>query len=149
MMRGSLRVFSSAALLVFYAVISFPGVTGVALHEWAALVLTIALLMHAALRADRIMSARAGSLCARWAGRAVLDVLLLVALAACTVSGVMMSGAVLPAFGLYATGYYFWNPLHAVAAKALLALLLMHLALVADSALRCVRRSVTDGGEGW
>lgn len=28
--------------------------------------------------------------------------------------------------GLYADGYYFWDPLHAIAAKALLALLLVH-----------------------
>ena len=37
-----------------------------------------------------------------------------------------VSGAVLPALGLYADGYYFWDPLHAIAAKALLALLLVH-----------------------
>ncbi|MDO4289622.1 MAG: hypothetical protein Q4C41_00135 [Eggerthellaceae bacterium] len=41
----------------------------------------------------------------------------------------MVSGAVLPAFGLYATGYFFWNPLHAASAKVLLALLLIHVAV--------------------
>ena len=46
--------------------------------------------------------------------------------ASVTVSGIMVSGAVLPALGLYADGYYFWDPLHAIAAKALLALLLVH-----------------------
>ena len=45
---------------------------------------------------------------------------------ACAVSGLMVSGAVLPFFGLYAEGYYFWGPLHAVSAKLLLALLLVH-----------------------
>ena len=45
---------------------------------------------------------------------------------AVTVSGVMVSGAVLPTFGWYAQGYYFWDPLHAVSAKALMALLLVH-----------------------
>ena len=51
--------------------------------------------------------------------------MLLVALAACVVSGVMVSGAALPSLGLYATGYSFWDPLHAVAAKVLLAALIV------------------------
>ena len=62
---------------------------------------------------------------ARWA----LDALIAAALAVCAVSGVMVSGAVLPAFGLYAEGYFFWDPLHAASAKALLALLLVHVAV--------------------
>ncbi len=62
---------------------------------------------------------------ARWA----LDALIAVALAVCAVSGVMVSGAVLPAFGLYAEGYFFWDPLHAASAKVLLALLLVHVAV--------------------
>ena len=36
---------------------------------------------------------------------------------------------VLRAFGLYAEGYYFWDPLHAVSAKVLLALLVVHVAV--------------------
>ena len=35
-----------------------------------------------------------------------------------TVSGLMVSGTVLPVLGLYAPGYFFWDPLHAIAAKA-------------------------------
>lgn len=62
---------------------------------------------------------------ARW----VLDALIAAALAVCAVSGVMVSGAVLPAFGLYAEGYFFWDPLHAASAKVLLALLLVHVAV--------------------
>ncbi len=43
------------------------------------------------------------------------------------VSGILISGAVLPTLGLHAKGYYFWNPLHAMSAKMLLALLLVHM----------------------
>ena len=46
-------------------------------------------------------------------GNLVLDLLIVVVLMAVTVSGVMVSGAVLPTFGWYAQGYYFWDPLHA------------------------------------
>ena len=54
---------------------------------------------------------------------------MLVTLAVCVVSGLMISGSVLPFFGYYATGYYFWSPLHAATATVLLAVLLVHAAL--------------------
>lgn len=59
-------------------------------------------------------------------GNLVLDTLILVDFVVCMVSGILISGAILPTFGLYADGYYFWDPLHATSAKLLLALLLMH-----------------------
>jgi hypothetical protein len=44
-----------------------------------------------------------------------------------TVSGLMVSRHILPLFGLVAPGYFFWNPLHSISAKVLLALLLVHI----------------------
>ena len=44
------------------------------------------------------------------------------------------------AFGLYAEGYYTWSPLHAAAAKALLALLLVHMAVHAGSLYNLLKR---------
>ena len=58
--------------------------------------------------------------------KSLLDLLLVLAFMVCCVSGLMVSGDVLPAFGRYAEGYYFWDPLHAASAKLLLALLLVH-----------------------
>jgi hypothetical protein len=43
-----------------------------------------------------------------------------------TVSGLMVSRHILPLFGLVAPDYFFWNPLHSIAAKILLALLVVH-----------------------
>ena len=63
------------------------------------------------------------------AGSLVVDALLFIALAVCTVSGLMVSGSLLPTFGLYAEGDYFWNPLHAASAKVLFALIVVHLAM--------------------
>lgn len=74
------------------------------------------------------------------AGRLALNIVLLVALAACVVSGVMVSGAALPSLGLYATGYSFWDPLHAVAAKVLLAALIVHVVVRAPAALAVLRQ---------
>ena len=73
-------------------------------------------------------------------GQLVLNAVLLLALAVCVVSGVMVSGTVLPSLGLYASGYHFWDPLHAVAAKVLLAALLVHLVVRAPAALAVLRQ---------
>lgn len=134
-----------AALLVVYAFVELPDATGVAAHEWLGLALVIVLLAHAVLRSKRF-EAGARRMRAQRVGRIVLDGALLVSLAVCAVSGIMMSGAVLPTFGLFAEGYYLWNPLHAVSAKVLLALLLVHLALNVGAVAKRTRRAVRDRG---
>lgn len=103
--------------------------TGISVHEWLGLGVLVAFFVHAAVHADWIVEAVRGSFAhPSWArtGNAVLDVCILVVFMATTVSGIMVSGAVLPALGLYADGYYFWDPMHAVSAKVLLALLAVH-----------------------
>ena len=118
-----------AVALAVYAVVANPAVTGIALHEWLGLGLFVVFVVHAALHADWVADALRTAFSrptlAR-TGNLVLDALSLVAFMACTVSGIMVSGDVLRAFGLYAEGYYFWDPLHAVSAKVLLALLFVH-----------------------
>ena len=71
----------------------------------------------------------------------VLDATLLLALAVVVLSGLMESGAILPALGWYAEGYFFWAPLHAAAAKVLLALIVVHLALDGAAAWRLIARA--------
>ena len=112
-----------AVLAVLFIACELPGVTGVSVHEWLGIVLVVALLAHAG---KRVLTTVKN---ARGAARLVVDVALLVTLAVCVVSGVMISGSVLPFFGYYATGYYFWSPLHAATATVLLAVLLVHAAL--------------------
>ena len=120
-----------AAALLVYLVVANPALTGIGLHEWLGLavlvVLFVHLLVHIDWCVDAVRSALRHPTLAR-TGNLVVDVLALVAFVVVTVSGVMVSGAVLPALGLYADGYYFWDPLHAVSAKVLLALLLVHVA---------------------
>ncbi|MEE8722534.1 MAG: DUF4405 domain-containing protein [Eggerthellaceae bacterium] len=101
----------------------FPTVTGEAAHEWLGLVFGIALVVHTA---------------RRWfphkgRGALVLQAALLVDVAVCTVSGLGLSGAVLPSLGLYVSGgYYLWEPVHAASAKLLLVLALFHLVYQCD-----------------
>ncbi|WP_080799119.1 DUF4405 domain-containing protein [Arabiibacter massiliensis] len=115
--------------LAVYLVVANPAITGIGLHEWLGLGVLAAFFVHLLVHADWSVEALRGSLSRpSWGrtGNLVLDVLIVLAFMATTVSGIMVSGAVLPALGLYAEGYRFWDPLHAMSAKALLALLLVH-----------------------
>ena len=69
------------------------------------------------------------------------------ALAFCVVSGAMVSGTLLPSLGFYATGYYFWGPLHALSAKVLLAALLVHIVLRTPAAASVLRRELARENE--
>ena len=116
------------AALAVYLVAANPALTGVGLHEWLGIGVLAVFLVHCAMHAGSAGAALRGFGRIPWGakGNLVLDALVLAAFMVVTVSGLLISGAVLPAFGLYAGGYYFWDPLHAIAAKALLALLLVH-----------------------
>ena len=52
----------------------------------------------------------------------------------------LISATVLPMFGLFAPGYFMWNPLHAASAKVLLALVLVHVASHAGKLVALVKK---------
>ncbi len=115
--------------LVVYLVAANPVVTGIGFHEWISLGLFVAFFVHVVLHIDWTLDTlRAAFSRPSFArvGNLVLDVLSLVSLTVVVVSGLLISGSVLPTFGFYADGYYFWDPLHSISAKVLLALLLVH-----------------------
>ena len=123
------RLFAvDAVALAVYLAAATPALTGVAVHEWLGIGVFVVFLVHCAMHAGAVGTALRDFGRIPWGakGNLVLDALVLAAFMVVTVSGLLISGAVLPAFGLYAGGYYFWDPLHAIAAKALLALLLVH-----------------------
>ena len=143
-MKAKRSIVADIVLTVAFLASLLPGVTTVAAHEWLGLVVTAAFLVHIAahLRPSERTALRTANL--------VVDGLALVALAVVTVSGVLVSGAVLPAFGFFADGYFFWNPLHAASAKVLLALVIVHLALHArfiSGALKASRAHRGDAEE--
>ncbi len=120
-MRGNslfrLKAVSAGCVFAAVAIELFPVLTGYGVHEWAGVAACAILLTHAAL------SLRAGANKVDMA----LDLAVLSVLAVCAVSGALVSGAVLPAFGLYASaGFFVWSPVHAMSAKVLTALLLVH-----------------------
>ena len=121
---GLRRWWKAAALAVLTLAAMVPALTGIPVHEWLGLVVTVLLLVHCGLRAPRLRALfRRGG----WMRvGALVDGAVYAVLALCLVSGRLVSGSVLPALGLYAPGYFFWDPLHAFSAKLLLALLLVH-----------------------
>lgn len=127
------RIVFDVAMLAVYLVTANPALTGIPIHEYWGFGAFLAIAVHIALSGDGL----AGR--GRW-GRLTLNVVLLLSLAACVVSGVMVSGTVLPSLGLYATGYFFWDPLHALSAKVLLAALLVHLVLRGSVMWAWIRR---------
>lgn len=122
------KVALDAVAAVFFAVAVLPQLTGIAAHEWLGIVALVALLAHLAARLDALAglcraAARRSFLAL---ARVALDAPLFLTLAVCAVSGVLVSATVLPTFGLFAPGYFVWDPLHAASAKVLLALVLVH-----------------------
>lgn len=116
-------------VLVVYLVVANPALTGIGVHEWLGIAAFVAFVAHAAQHGDWVAETARTAFVRPSLGRTghfVLDALIVVAFMTCTVSGVLVSGAVLPAFGLYADGFFFWDPLHAASAKVLLALLVVH-----------------------
>lgn len=140
-----------AVALVVYAVSALPSLTGVPAHEWIGLIVSVVFIAHIAVHVDWAIRVLRGLGGGKWAqaGKLALSALLLVAFVTCAVSGAMVSGTVLPAMGLYAPGYYFWDPLHAVSAKVLLALLLVHVVVHGKwiaSALKGAKGSSSEKG---
>lgn len=142
-MDAKKNLIVDAVALAVYAVVANPALTGIATHEWVGLGLVLVFLVHAAAHADwAAETTRSALRCPSWsrAGNLALDACIVVAFMVCVVSGVLVSGAVLPALGYYAQGYYFWDPLHAVSAKVLLALLLVHVVVHARWFMRFAMR---------
>lgn len=126
-MRKNLAI--DILIFVTYVVVSFPEITGVGLHEWLALPLCVLFVVHCIQHFDWAIDVTKGAKNGiSWSrqGNLVLDVIVLVTFCVVMVSGLGISGAVLPSIGLFCSGYYLWGPLHAFSAKVLLALLLVH-----------------------
>ena len=147
-MSKKMKLVFAAAAAVLFIVVALPQATGIAAHEWVGLAAMVALLLHVAASSVTLgglaRAAKKGEAMA--VARIALDAALFVALAACVVSGVLVSATVLPAFGLFAPGYFVWDPLHAASAKVLLALVLVHAASHAGKMAGMLKGKAGDNG---
>jgi hypothetical protein len=129
-MKPTPRVVIDIIATVIYIICANPLITGLAIHEWLSLGIVVIFIVHIAINGDTIVATIKRKATSGTA--ALLNLLLDVALTVCfivvTVSGILISNHILPTFGLYAQGYWIWMPIHAVSAKVLLALLIVHVA---------------------
>ena len=95
-MKRSHALFDIAVLAV-YLLAANPALTGIPLHEFLGLGAFIMVAAH-------VVESGEGLGGRGRVGQLVLNAVLLLALAVCVVSGVMVSGTVLPSLGLYASG---------------------------------------------
>ncbi len=127
--KDLINLIVDAVCVLVYLVVANPSWTGIGLHEWLSLGVFVLLFVHVLFHMDWVFkTTKAAFTKPSWAttGNWVLNLLLLLVLTLATISGLLISGDVLPSLGLYADGYYFWDPLHAFSAKLLLALLIVH-----------------------
>ncbi|MDR0500037.1 MAG: DUF4405 domain-containing protein [Coriobacteriales bacterium] len=127
-MTRTLLIIDAIATVV-YLLVANPLVTGLAIHEWLSLGCIVVFVVHTAIHHEWLHVTFAAIRNRAWKsniGHLLLDSATLIVFMVATVSGLMVSRHILPAFGLVARGYFFWNPLHSISAKLLLALLLVH-----------------------
>lgn len=128
-MSPKINLIIDIVAAVVYIIAANPLITGLAVHEWVSLGLILVLVVHTATHADWIVAAFKKHASMPQKGRLALDIVSLIVFMVVTVSGIMVSRYVLPLFGFVASGYFIWEPLHAISAKLLLALLLVHIAV--------------------
>ena len=130
--KDKINLIMDIICLVVYLVVANPAWTGIGVHEWLSLAVFVVLFVHVLFHMDWVIkTTKLAFTKPSWVttGNWVLNTLLAISLVLCTISGLLISGDVLPAFGMYATGYYFWDPLHAFSAKLLLALIIVHVVI--------------------
>jgi hypothetical protein len=140
--RTRLDFTLDALILAGYLLAYSFGFTGLVIHEWLGLALGLVLLIHLTLhwdwvlRTTRRLTARSGYDQLIW----LVNLALLVAMALCVASGVLISRVALPALGLFPGGNGFWSGLHDTTAAATLGLVPVHVALRWRWIVRVARR---------
>jgi hypothetical protein len=125
-MKTSHNLIIDVVALVVYLVAANPAITGLAIHEWVSLGIIVVFLVHCSVHFDWIVDTVKRHAANISTANLILDVITLVVFMVVTVSGLLVSRHILPLLGFVAPGYFFWSPVHAIAAKVLLALLFVH-----------------------
>lgn len=129
--RTRLDFWLDALLLVAYTLAYSLGFTGLAVHEWLGIGLGVALLVHLTLHWDWVIRTTRKLL--RPGGRErfvwLLNLLLLVCMALCIASGILISEVALPELGINLPASPFWHQVHATTATLTLILVPVHAAV--------------------
>ena len=139
------NLFLDAAIFVAFLLALDPRLTGIAIHEWLGLAGAAAVVVHLLLHWEWIVGVTRRFL-GRTSGAArlnyVVDVLFFIDLVVISLSGLMVSQALLPLLGLAAPGGAFWLVAHALSADLAVVLVAVHAALHWKWIVNAVRRYV-------
>ena len=119
------------AIFVAFLITMDPRSSGVAVHEWLSLALTVAVLVHLLLHWNWIVFVTR-----RFLSKAprrsrinyILNTLLFIDSTVIVFTGLMISEAVLPSFGIRLESSFLWGRLHDLSANLALFLIGLHLA---------------------
>lgn len=143
--RTRVDICLDTSLMLAYIVAYSFGFASVAVHEWLGLALGVVLVVHLTLHWDWVLRLtrrlwrRDGRRQAVW----VIDLLLLVAMTLCILSGVLISESALPALGVHPNPSSNWNRVHSLTARLTLGLVAAHVALSWQWILRVTRQLFT------
>jgi hypothetical protein len=129
--RSRLDFWLDAFLLVAYSLAYSLGFTGIADHEWIGIGLGLVLLVHLTLHWDWV--SRTTRKLLRPGGRErfvwLVNLLLLVCMTLCVMSGILISEVALPTLGFTVVASPFWHQVHNTTATLTLILVPVHAAL--------------------
>jgi len=129
--RTRLDFWLDALLLVAFTLAYSLGFTGIATHEWLGIGLGVVLLVHLTLHWDWVIRTTRKLL--RRAGRErfvwLVNLLLLLSMTLCIVSGILISEVALPQLGITLPASFFWRQMHDTTATLTLILVPIHAAL--------------------
>lgn len=119
------------ALFLAFLVAMDPGTSGIAVHEWLSLALAATVIFHLLLSWDWIVQAfrRFLKMPRLQQANLVLNSLLFITLTLIMLSGLMISRAVVPFFGLQLPENFSWRSLHSLFGETWVLVIGLHLAL--------------------
>jgi hypothetical protein len=129
--RTRLDFWFDAALVVGYTVAYSYGFTGIAIHEWLGIAIGIAVVFHLALHWDWVIRTTRKVFDPRGHDKLIwaVNLLLMLGLVMCVVSGIVASRVALPELGITINSGPSWLRLHILTAEITLALVPIHVAL--------------------
>jgi hypothetical protein len=140
--RTRLDFWFDATLLVGYTLAYSYGFTGIGIHEWLGIALGLALMFHLTLHWDWVIRTTKKLLNPRGPDKLIwaVNLLLMLAMVMCVVSGIVISRVALPSLGIYLQFGPSWQRLHVVTAEITLGLVPIHVALRWRWIVRVARR---------
>ncbi len=146
--RNTTNLLLDAASFLAFLILTAPRFTGMAIHEWLGVALGAALITHLLLHWNWLVSiTRRFFGAATWRARTnyLLNALLFVCFTVTLFTGLMISRAALPLFGLQPGHDRLWEQLHRLGSDACVILIGLHLGLHWNWIVNTTRRLFTRG----